>query len=159
MVMNDTWIIEMCEKGDLVAPYNRGQVNPASYDLTLGNVIYDLEKQEYIKIVEPFTINPGMAILASTIERVTVPHNICATLYLKSSMARMGLDHALAGWIDCGFDGTLTMELHAHRPFTAAPGMRICQIVFWLMNAPAEKPYQGRYQGQVGPTIARPEGV
>ncbi|MFZ4755818.1 MAG: dCTP deaminase, partial [Miltoncostaeaceae bacterium] len=35
------------------------------------------------------------------------------------------------------------------------PGMRIGQISFLQMSTPVDKPYQGKYQGQAGPTASR----
>lgn len=157
MKMNDVWIREKCmEQNPMIYPFVEKQLNPASYDLRVRNVFYDLRKQEFF-FADKFILEPGMAVLATTMERVLIPSNVVATLYLKSSAARGGLDHALAGYVDPGFWGELTFELHAHRPYEIVAGNRIAQLAFDLMNAPAEKPYQGRYQGQVGPTIARPE--
>jgi dCTP deaminase len=157
MRMNDAWIRDACKQYlPLVQPFIDSQVNPASYDLRIGRSFYDLLKQEYF-FADSFILEPGMAILATTIEFVMIPDNIAATLYLKSSAARAGLDHALAGYVDPGFSGELTFELHAHRPYEIVAGKRIAQLAFDLMNEPAKKPYQGRYVGQTGPTIARPE--
>lgn len=96
-----------------------------------------------------------MAILATTPEFVRIPNDAAATIYLKSSRAREGLDHALAGWIDPGFCGQITLELHAHRPVILTAGQRVVQLVMMSLTAPALKPYSGRYQGQRGPTMRR----
>lgn len=157
MRMNDVWIRNACQHiPPLVHPFEEALVNPASYDLRIGRSFYDLLKQEYF-FADSLLLEPGMAILATTMQYVCIPDNIAATLYLKSSAARGGLDHALAGYVDPGFIGELTFELHAHRPYEIVAGARIAQLAFDLMNDPAQKPYQGRYVGQMGPTIARQE--
>ena len=71
-------------------------------------------------------------------------------LRLKSSAARNGLDHALAGWIDPGFDGTLTLELHAHRPIELQAGKAYVQLVVASCLATPARSYQqtGRYVGE-----------
>ena len=153
MVLNDGWIKNFGERG-FINPYNPLQVNPASYDLTLDNQYIDLETSEVIDWKE-LHIKPGEAYLASTREYIWFPDNVSGVLYLKSSLARLGLDHALAGWIDPGFQGNLTLELHSHRPIVLSAGQPIVQVVFYLLDAPSENPYKGKYSGQKGPTIAK----
>jgi dCTP deaminase len=80
---------------------------------------------------------------------------MAGAVYLKSSMARLGLDHALAGWVDPGFEGNLTLELHAHREITLHAGQRVVQIVLFDIDQTALRPYSGKYKGQVGPTKAK----
>ena len=154
MVLNDTWIKDFGGRLNNISPYNPLQVNPASYDLTLDSKYIDLETNQTI-IWNELHIKPGEAYLASTIEYIKLPDNVSGVLYLKSSLARLGLDHALAGWIDPGFEGNLTLELHSHRPISLSAGQRIVQVVFYLLDAPSENPYRGKYSGQKGPTVAR----
>jgi dCTP deaminase len=154
MIWSDWMLRKACDQFDLVSPYNPECINPASIDLCIAPNYIDLETGETLESDE-IVIEPGMAILASTIEYVCIPRDAAATVYLKSSMARLGLDHALAGWVDPGFEGTLTLELHAHRPVVLTAGQRVVQLVLMEMAAEPEQAYQGRYQGQTGPTEAR----
>jgi len=152
MILPDTALIDWASHGGLT-PFDAGCVNPASIDLRLG--------EEYIELVTgkrlygDIVLRPGTAILATTVEFVRMPAWAAGVLYLKSSLARMGLDHALAGWIDPGFCGELTMELHAHREIVLTAGQRIVQLVLMQMTNEPEAVYNGRYQGQMGPTCAR----
>lgn len=137
-----------------ITPFDPDSINPASIDLRLGDTIVRLHKDLKIK-AEIFTIQPGEAILATTLEYIKMPNDAAGVVYLKSSLARQGLDHALAGWIDPGFEGELTMELHAHRSIMLYAGQRVVQLVLMKTLGPVAKPYAGRYQGQRGPTEAR----
>lgn len=154
MIWNDAKLREWCEQYQLVTPYRPEQINPASIDLRIGRFFIDLISGRGYQEDE-LDLYPGDAILATTLEYVRIPSDACAAIYLKSSMARTGLDHALAGWVDPGFQGQLTLELHAHRPITLRAHTRVVQMVVMQLVAPAEQPYNGRYQGQVGPTPAR----
>lgn len=136
-----------------VDPFDIDCINPASIDLKLGGEFVDLELDIRFRS-NIITISPGDAILATTLEYIKMPANRVGVLYLKSSLARQGLDHALAGFVDPGFEGQLTMELHSHRPITLRPGQRIVQLVLYECYEPA-RPYNGRYQGQKGPTRAK----
>ena len=69
---------------------------------------------------------------------------------------------ALAGFIDAGWDGHITLELSnvASLPITLYPGMKIGQISFLRMTTAADSPYGSaaagsKYQGQRGPTPSR----
>jgi dCTP deaminase len=184
MILPDYRLHELCKAG-LVSPYTATHVNPASIDLTLSDEFVDLRTGEHFTADEltlrPPTIldaiavrwagvrwgwlrrranrwlreQPRTAVLASTIEHITMPLDCAGVLYLKSSLARAGLDHALAGFVDCGFCGTLTLEVHAHRKITIIAGQRLVQLVLYQMEGRPDVPYQGRYQGQKGPTEAR----
>jgi len=102
-------------------------------------------------------------VLGATHERVTLPNDIVARLEGKSSLGRLGLlIHSTAGYIDPGWDGTLTLELSnvANLPIVLTPGMPIGQISFMRMSTPVDRPYGSpglgsRYQGQIDPTPSR----
>lgn len=153
MIWNDTKLIQWIRSGG-ITPADYDCVNPASVDLHIDSHFVDLLTN---RTFETGLINfePPMAILATTTEEVSIPNDAAATVYLKSSRAREGLDHALAGWIDPGFIGQITLELHAHRPLVLTAGQRVVQIVLMSLTAPALKPYAGRYQNQRGPTQRR----
>jgi dCTP deaminase len=69
--------------------------------------------------------------------------------------------HSTAGFIDAGFEGTITLEItNINRmPVALYPGMRVCQLAFEQMTSPAEVPYNmkssSKYQGQVLPEESR----
>lgn len=137
-----------------VSPFEEANVNPASIDLRIGNQFIDLVRDVAFEADE-ITILPGRAVLATTLEYVCIPRDAVGVIYLKSSMARQGLDHSLAGLADCGFEGEMTMELHSHRPVTLRAGQRVIQMKLERCEAEPVIVYHGRYQYQKGPTRAR----
>ncbi|KKU78650.1 MAG: putative deoxycytidine triphosphate deaminase, partial [Candidatus Peregrinibacteria bacterium GW2011_GWA2_47_7] len=62
--------------------------------------------------------------------------------------------HSTAGFIDAGFEGTITLEItNINRmPVALYPGMRVCQLAFEQMSSVADVPYSrkktSKYQGQ-----------
>ncbi len=82
-----------------------------------------------------FTLRPGQFILAETAEKFNLPLDISAEYKLKSSMARIGLEHLNAGWCDPGWHGSvLTLEFRNMTTFheiELLPGDRIGQVVFF----------------------------
>jgi len=153
-ILPDRKLRKWIYKGGL-NPFNIGCVNPASVDLRVntkhvirldGGIVHNSLK---------YAILPGAPVLLSTVEYIRMPNDCAGVLYLKSSMARQGLDHALAGFIDPGFCGELTMEFHAHYPVTVSHGQRVVQLVLYRLESPPEETYHGKYQNQRGPTRAR----
>ncbi|RMG42761.1 MAG: dCTP deaminase [Candidatus Dadabacteria bacterium] len=159
MIKPDHWIQKFGESGGIL-PFNPEQVNPASYDVTLGDHwICPTRDPEEIK-TDKFTLFPGEVILATTREYLKMPRDVVADLKLKSSLGRLWLNHSLSGWIDCNFHGQVTLELQNLGPYprVLTAGMRIAQLVFMGMESPPERAYGekgcGNYQGQTGTTRA-----
>ena len=113
---------------------------------------------EYLEIrQQEIVIPPHSFLLAVTKEYIRLPDNITAFVEGRSYIGRIGLFIQNAGWVDPGFEGTITLELfNANRlPIRLASGRRICQIVFARMDGPAGVPYAGKYQGQRNPVGSR----
>lgn len=159
-ILCDWQIRARCENSGMVFPFDDRLLNPASIDVRLGRYIR-LESAESRDLVlfdlkdfteaDPYLMRPGQFLLAETIETFSLPSNIAAQFMLKSSRAREGLEHLMAGYCDPGWHGSkLTMELHNSRqlhPVPIWPGMRIGQMVFHKMSEPPLRSYAvtGRY--------------
>lgn len=103
-----------------------------------------------IRVAEEFRIFPHQFVLASSMEKFSMPWDIVGVVHDKSSWARKGL--AVQNTIlEPGWKGFLTLELTNHRnqQHLVKSGTPIAQIVFHRMDALAEKPYGGKYQNQV----------
>jgi dCTP deaminase len=94
---------------------------------------------------------PNEFCLAETIETFNLPRFIAAQFVLKSSRAREGYEHMLAGFCDPGWHGSkLTLELKNARRFhdlPLYPGLKIGQMVFRKMCTSPLRDYSetGRY--------------
>jgi len=153
-------ILTLVRRG-LVTPFDHELVNPASLDVRLGNNLlvevpnsYELVPQSMIGFSqeEPYLLQPHEFVLAETLEEFKLPDCIAGQLALKSSRAREGLEHLLAGYVDPGYQGRLTLELQNARslhPVPIWPGMKIAQIVFHKLSMLPSKDYSmtGRYYG------------
>lgn len=159
MIKPDHWIKNFAENGG-ITPYNPEQVNPASYDVRLDNHwICPTRDPEEVR-TDTFTLFPGEVILATTLEYLRMPRDVVCDLKLKSSLGRLWLNHSLSGWIDCGFEGQVTLELQNLGPYprTLTAGMRVAQLVFLTMESAPTVAYgeegAGHYQRQTGATRA-----
>lgn len=183
----DFQLEELCREHGLVTPYDPARINPASIDLTLGRDFVNRGaspvaywRSERFSMVPPgerfaaetVHLQPGDFVLGATAERVKIPDGrfflsgsdlerpaCAASLCLKSTPARHALNHSLAGWIDPGFEGQLTLELHCLAPVTLYAGQAYCQMIVYPTLATPRKSYRetGRYVGEYaqGVVLAR----
>ncbi len=97
----------------------------------------DKNRPEYFDVVELeqgqcFEILPGEHVIVSTLEKLSMPNDVMAVLYPRSSVNRRGLSVDLTGIVDCGYSGQLAIPVRnntAHQIIKLYPGERICQIV------------------------------
>lgn len=111
---------------------------------------------------KPFVVQPGEFVLGVTLEKVKLADDLVARVEGRSSLGRLGIIvHSTAGFIDAGFEGTITLEItNINRmPVALYPGMRVCQLAFEQMTSAAEIPYHAKasskYQGQELPEESR----
>ena len=144
----------------MITPFDDYLINPASLDVRLGDhIMIELESQQDLHPADiinhtkenPYLLYPDEFILAQTLEVFNIPDTVSGQFALKSSLARLGFEHLLAGWIDPGFNNSvLTLELknaRKHQPLPLWPGMRIGQIIFMQMASTPDVSYRdsGRY--------------
>lgn len=182
MILSDGTLRKLLGEGRLVIePLGNNQIQPASVDVRLGDSFLAfrrhavacidprqaddaLMERASVPADQPFILHPGEFVLGTTLERLTLPDDVVARLEGKSSLGRLGLlIHSTAGFVDAGWrDGQITLELSnvAPLPIKLWPGMKIGQLSFMQMDAPAERPYGhpalgSKYQGQSGPVASR----
>lgn len=181
MLLSDRDIRAAVDSGDLgIEPFDAALIQPSSVDVRLDKYFRVFNNSKYTHIDpkkemdeltalvevpadESFVLHPGEFVLASTLEKFTLPTNLAGRLEGKSSLGRLGLlTHSTAGFIDPGFSGFITLELSnvANLPIVLYPGMKVGQLALFGMSSPAETPYGtgalgSKYQGQRGPTPSK----
>lgn len=185
MILSDRDIKKRLESGEIVVSggdyVHLQNIGPSSMDLRLGKYfkVYnhsqfalldpsnpesfrDIARLIEIKEGSPFVVQPGEFVLGVTIEKIKLADDLVARVEGRSSLGRLGIIvHSTAGFVDAGFEGTITLEItNINRmPVALYPGMRICQLAFEQMSSPADVPYHKRagakYQGQVFPEESR----
>lgn len=169
MFYSDRDIKRALSNGDLrIEPLNESQIGPTSVDLHLGTVLvrYTSEKIELGRsdpeieeiLIDPqtgFRLDPGGFVLGSTLETVYVSSTLQGWIETKGDIARAGIKvHNCDGHVDPGFHGTVTLEIANHNtiPVILFPGIRFCQMFLMQLLSECERPYSGKYLGQIKPS-------
>ncbi len=185
MILSDSEIRRRIENGDIgmesLWDYDiMTQIWPASLDFRLWNVfkIYKKARQtvidsrewidpghvETIKIEEgeKFVLHPGDFVLWVTLEKIKIPYDLVARCEWRSSIGRLGvIIHSTAGFIDPGFEWTITLEMTNINevPVALYAGMRIGQFAFetvqWEVINTYDKRKGSKYMHQVEPEESR----
>ena len=165
MFLSDVDIKKALRKGDIViSPFDKKRLQPASYDVLLGNkfilteshatdIIDPVEKkfaktrEVILKKGKTFILHPGVSILGISIDYFGSKKYLIQ-LHGKSSLARIGLlVHNTAGLVNPGHFLRITFELcNLNKvPIVLTPGMQIGQITFSQMSSDPEINYKYIY--------------
>ena len=137
------------------------KIGAASADVRVGNGLILENGHKIISFscmseFTPYALAPGQFVLVDMLEHVTLPNDVSAMFTLKSTRAREGYQHAVAGWVDPGWNGILTMEIKNNNEFASLPlypGLPIGQLIFMATIDGGQ--YEGRYQNSS--TVRGPE--
>jgi len=184
MILSDGDIVKSLKSGRIkILPKidQKTQLGSCSIDLRLGKQfrVFNHSKIAYIdtnntkvaagmmgevtlKDKEPFILQPGDFVLATTMETVTLPDDLVGRLEGRSSLGRLGIVvHSTASIFDPGWSGLIVMELGnmGRMPVALYSGMRICSMTFEELSSPAQVPYTkkkaAKYIGQNAPVASR----
>lgn len=172
-MLSDHTIRDLIKTGMLgIAPAPSDECfQPASVDLRLGGhflrIMTDTTYPVRVVPGEQFSIDPAECVLATTAETIVLPNYMVARVEGKSTWGRRFLVvHSTAGFVDPGFTGQITLELHnlSPRRLHLTAGEPIAQISFERLDHAAARPYghpdlRSRYQFQRGATPAREQPV
>jgi deoxycytidine triphosphate deaminase len=159
---------------------SRRQLGEASIDVRLGNqfIVFrthrfgifepfgkthfeprKVQERQVVPFGDSFVLHPGVLILGSTFEYVSLPNDLECQVEGRSSWARLGLQVATASSVEPGFKGVITLELSnvGTVPLTLLPGIRIAQLVFRATDQPIPNAYSGnrKYRCPIGPEFSR----
>lgn len=156
-ILSDEAILSALDLKELeIEPFNRDNLTPNGYDLTIDEVEIPSENKA---TVGSLVISPGKRFAVSTKERIVCGPTVCAQLWLRTSWARKGIICSF-GKIDSGFNGTLTLLgfNSSSKEVELKIGETFAQMVFEMMSGPAASLYSersGNYQNQKGITWSK----
>jgi len=110
---------------------------------------------------ETYRLEPGQFVLAQTLERICIPHDLVGLVEGRSSWARVGVTiHVTAPKIDPGFDAPITLEMVNFGKVAVelrAGRDRPAQLMLLQLSTPLEEAdlygagKDDRFQGQTDP--------
>jgi dCTP deaminase len=121
------------------------------------DLVYDLHNppkspEDFYGYVESDShiLRRGEAVLAATIEYMSIPDDLMGFCELRSTYARLGVSIPPT-IIDATWEGQLTIQMTATRfPVTLHKGDRFLHAIFARLTSPVDQPYRGKYQRQRG---------
>ncbi len=167
MFLSDTDILKEVKAGTVVLkPFDESRLNPASYDILLGNTfllndeytaaiidpvkkIYAKTREIKVKDGDEFILRPGVSVLGTSKDYFG-SDEFLIQLSGKSSLARVGLMiHNTAGIVNPGHYLNITLEITNQNniPIVLRPGMKIAQLTFSKLTSPTRQNYKdvGRF--------------
>ena len=142
MVLSSSIIRKRLTEGSLrIEPFAEESLQPSSYDL---------------RSAEDVVLKKGELTLVPTLEFVSLPEELCATLWGRSSFGRKGVVLG-AGYIDPGFRGNLTLCMvnNGQEDIPITKGMRIVQMLIHPVDGTVEATYNGQYQDSYGKVFSK----
>jgi dCTP deaminase len=167
MFLSDKDILAEVKAGHItLEPFDEKRLQPATYDICLGN-IFIINDAHSTKAIDPvkgifpntqtvevedgaeFVLHPGVSILGYSKERFG-SDNYLIEVNGKSSLARIGLIvHNSASIVNPGHYLNIALELCNlnNVPIILRPGMEIAQLTFSTLSSSTKRNYQqtGRY--------------
>ena len=162
MFLSDRDIEVHIKTGDIVLePFDKKQLQPASYDIKLGDLFLVAESESVdlidpsklvvpeTKTVEPsekggFVLHAGKSVLCTSKEYCG-SEKFLITVNSKSSLARIGLlVHNSAGLINPGHFLNISLVLTNLNtaPILLRPGMEIAQLTFAMLSSESKTMYK-----------------
>lgn len=168
MFLSDIDIKAAVKAGDItLKPFDENRLQPASYDILLGNKfvvndehathsidpahkIYAKTREIKVKDGGEFVLHPGVSVLGTSKEFFGSQYYL-VQVGGKSSLARVGLMiHNTAGLINPGHFLYITFELCNlnNVPIVLRPGMEIAQLTFSKLSSAPSSVYQNDARGK-----------
>lgn len=154
MILTKKKIIEEVSNGNIaITPFDETNVNPNSYNYSLGSILkvgYSHEDETRFETVfipqNGYVLQPGTLYLATTLEQIG-SSKFAMSLIGRSSLGRLGLFLQISANLGhTGSEHCWTLEMYCCKPIRIYPGMKIGQVSFWA-NA-GEQGIYSRYYSQ-----------
>ncbi len=150
-MLSDLEIREAIDQGVLrIDPFETKNLEPASYDLRAGRLlvarkgIVDLKRESVI-------LRHGDWAELESLEAFELPLNIAATVGVRTSLTRRGMDWFGGPQVDPGYQGRIYISIFnaSSLPFEITYGMSFATLVFHRLARNASHSYAGKFQKQM----------
>jgi len=170
MILTAQQISEAYRRNDiLIDPFDEEQVQPATYDLRVGEqgATTSTKKLVNIREIGYLLLQPGDFGVIEVLEEIKLGAQYAGRFGLRSKYARKGLMATTGPQIDPGYHGRLIVGITnlTPKPISVPYKDDFLSIEFHRLEEPTLKPYSGPYQDRLhlGPeeieSITETEGM
>lgn len=154
MLLTDRQIGEAHENGDIrIEPFDEKQLQPATYDLRVGEqgATTSKKKLENIRETGYLLIAPGDFAVVTVLEELWLGPQYAARFGLRSKYARKGLIATAGPQIDPGYHGRLIIGITNLTPSAISLPYKddFLSVEFHRLDEPTQHPYSGPYQDKL----------
>lgn len=150
-MLTDTEINEATDNGSLrIDPFESKNLEPASYDIRAGRIL--IARRGIVNLRnEPVVLRHGDWAELESLEALELPLNIAATVGVRTSLTRRGLDWFGGPQIDPGYQGRIYISVFnaSSTPIDITYGMTYATLVFYRLARNSSRTYSGQYQKQM----------
>ena len=131
------------EKRFVITNYNEMNVTPFSYDLSLGDQVFSIQKPKMglvaLKEEMPYPLKPGETVVVITAEKVAIPHAYSATVWPRFKMVKQGVFQSMVK-IDPTWYGKLAVAMINLSPATVELklGEAFSTLLFYELSEPSD---------------------
>jgi len=129
-----------------ISDYNERNIQPASYDISVGDTCKNLTTGKVINVKEKgsLVINPNECAVIEAKEVVGIPYNCTALVTTKISLSMTGI-FQVTSRIDPGFKGKLEITLlnAGKKSISLRYGDSFANLVFLKIGKPVSRGYEG----------------
>jgi dCTP deaminase len=167
VILTGPYIAREVRRGRItIEPFEKGCLNPNSYNYRLGSEIVEIEDE----VLDPrrmprlrrreiptegFVLQPGRLYLAYTREKIGSCFYV-TSLIGRSTVGRLGLWLQITADLGhLGAEHNWTLELKVVQPLRVFAGMQIGQVTFWQTSGPRDLLYRGKYAHDVKAQASR----
>ena len=154
MILTDRQLQETCERGEIeISPFEVKQIQPASYDLRVGEQGITTSSKVLVNIRESgyLLVQPGDFAVINLFESIKLNAQHTGRFGLRSKYARKGLLATTGPQVDPGYHGRLIIGLTNLSPTPISLPFKdeFVSIEFHRLEEPATHPYCGPFQEKV----------
>ena len=156
-ILSGHQIVELVSSGELVIdPFDEELVEPATYDLRLGDVILASprgpgDQGGPVPLRPSYNVKTGQMVSVKSAERLELPLSIASGSFgIRSHYAKLGFNAFGGVHLDPGFRGVVIMNLQnvGPEPISLIANEPFFTVQFETLDEPATRGYSGPNQDQ-----------
>lgn len=134
---------EDLKKKFIITDYNELNLTPFSYDLSIGEEVFSIQKPEQkvseVDTTKGYSLEPGETVVVITRELIAIPHAYSATVWPRFGMVLLGVFQSMVK-IDPTWYGKIAVAMTNLSPGTVKliPGKAFATLLLYELSKPTD---------------------